>query len=65
MTTNTAPAAGVAESLRRLYFVRFGFALVWAGLLFTSASSLGPVAIALLVNRRWKRVPGLLPPLLV
>ncbi|WP_206794190.1 hypothetical protein [Amycolatopsis sp. MtRt-6] len=49
MTTNTAPAAGVAESLRRLYFVRFGFALVWAGLLFATASSLGPVAIALLV----------------
>ncbi|MEU0530714.1 hypothetical protein [Amycolatopsis tolypomycina] len=49
MTTNTASAVGPAESLRRLYFVRFGFALVWAGLLFTTASSLGPVAIALLV----------------
>ncbi|HET6706771.1 hypothetical protein [Amycolatopsis sp.] len=49
MTTNTAPAAGTAESLRRLYFARFGFALVWAGLLFATASSLGPVAIALLV----------------
>ncbi|WP_410645827.1 hypothetical protein [Amycolatopsis sp. lyj-346] len=49
MTTNTAPAAGTAESLRRLYFVRFAFALVWAGLLFATASSLGPVSIALLV----------------
>ena len=47
MTTNTAAAAG--ESLRRLYFVRFGFALVWAGLLFATASSLGPVSLALLV----------------
>ncbi|ONF74563.1 hypothetical protein [Amycolatopsis keratiniphila] len=36
-------------TLRRLYFVRFGFALVWAGLLFTSASKLGPVSVALLV----------------
>ncbi|KDN17279.1 membrane protein [Amycolatopsis rifamycinica] len=49
MTTNTAPAAGLAEPLRRLYFVRFAFALVWAGLLFATASSLGPVSIALLV----------------
>nr|WP_221472576.1 hypothetical protein [Amycolatopsis umgeniensis] len=35
--------------MRRLYFARFGFALVWAGLLFTSASKLGPVSVALLV----------------
>ncbi|MBE1577482.1 hypothetical protein ACFORH_09890 [Amycolatopsis roodepoortensis] len=39
----------LAPTLRRLYFARFGFALVWAGLLFTSASKLGPVSIALLV----------------
>ncbi|MEV6824020.1 hypothetical protein [Amycolatopsis sp. NPDC051102] len=43
MTTEIAP------SLRRLYFVRFAFALVWAGLLFVTASSLGPVSVALLV----------------
>ncbi|WP_410590321.1 hypothetical protein [Amycolatopsis sp. lyj-23] len=49
MTTNTTPAAGVAQTLRRLYFVRFGFALVWAGFLVATASSLGPVSIALLV----------------
>jgi uncharacterized membrane protein HdeD (DUF308 family) len=47
--TTTVPAADVASSLRRLYFVRFAFAIVWAGLLFTTASSLGPVAVALLV----------------
>lgn len=39
----------LAPTLRRLYFVRFGFALVWAGLLFASASKLGPVSVALLV----------------
>ncbi|GAA3990335.1 membrane protein [Allokutzneria multivorans] len=44
-TTTAAPAV----PLRRLYFLRFGFALVWAGLLFTSASTLGPLSIALLV----------------
>ncbi|MEV5712732.1 hypothetical protein AB0L41_02480 [Amycolatopsis mediterranei] len=49
MTTTTAPAAGVAPTLRRLYFVRFAFALVWAGLLFATASSLGPISVALLV----------------
>jgi uncharacterized membrane protein HdeD (DUF308 family) len=32
-----------------LYFVRFGFALVWAGLLFTTASKLGPISVTLLV----------------
>ncbi|MFD5250996.1 hypothetical protein ACFWIW_41035 [Amycolatopsis sp. NPDC058340] len=41
--------ATLAPVLRRLYFVRFGFALVWAALLFTSASELGPVSVALLV----------------
>ncbi|WP_433367952.1 hypothetical protein ACQPZX_40615 [Actinoplanes sp. CA-142083] len=36
-------------TLRRLYFVRFGFALVWAILLFASASDLGPLSVPLLV----------------
>jgi hypothetical protein len=50
MTTTTAPvAAGVAPALRRLYFVRFGFALVWAVLLVVTASSIGPVSATLLV----------------
>jgi len=34
--------------LRRLYFVRFGFAIVWAVLLFTT-KDLGPLATALLI----------------
>jgi uncharacterized membrane protein HdeD (DUF308 family) len=46
-TVTASPA--IAPSLRRLYFIRFGFALVWAGLLFTTASSLGPVSATLLV----------------
>ncbi|MDX8033446.1 hypothetical protein SK803_24780 [Lentzea sp. BCCO 10_0856] len=41
--TETAPA------LRRLYFARFGFAVVWAVLLFVTGSDLGPFGIALLV----------------
>ncbi|MDT7683857.1 MAG: hypothetical protein QOG57_4167 [Pseudonocardiales bacterium] len=50
MSTTTAPAAAtVAAALRRLYFVRFGFALVWAVALFLTASSIGPVSATLLV----------------
>ncbi|MEW2160708.1 hypothetical protein AB0950_36540 [Streptomyces sp. NPDC007189] len=50
MTTTTAPApATVASALRRLYLVRFGFALIWAVVLFLSASSIGPVSATLLV----------------
>jgi uncharacterized membrane protein HdeD (DUF308 family) len=47
--TTTVPDRGIAPSLRRLYFVRFAFAIVWAALLFTTASSLGPVSVTLLV----------------
>jgi uncharacterized membrane protein HdeD (DUF308 family) len=50
MTTTAAPlAATVASALRRLYFVRFGFALIWAVVLFSTASSIGPVSATLLV----------------
>jgi uncharacterized membrane protein HdeD (DUF308 family) len=49
-TGTVAASTAVAPALRRLYFVRFGFALVWAGLLFTSASKLGPVSVTLLVS---------------
>ncbi|MFF4632534.1 hypothetical protein [Streptomyces griseorubiginosus] len=54
MTTSTAPAPAsapdvVASALRRLYFVRFGFALLWAVALFSTASSIGPVSATLLV----------------
>lgn len=54
MTTTTAPAPAsapdaIASALRRLYFVRFGFALLWAVALFSTASSIGPVSATLLV----------------
>ena len=42
MSSSTLP-------LRRLYVVRFAFALVWAGLLVASASDLNPVSVVLLV----------------
>lgn len=48
MTTTTAPATG-APALRRLYVVRFWFALIWAVVLFLTASSIGPVSATLLV----------------
>ncbi|MFF7048021.1 hypothetical protein ACFY94_06555 [Streptomyces griseorubiginosus] len=54
MPTTTAPAPAsapdvVASALRRLYFVRFAFALIWAVALFSTASSIGPVSATLLV----------------
>ncbi len=48
-TTTTTLEAGAAPTLRRLYLVRFGFALVWAVLLFLTASSIGPLTAVLLV----------------
>jgi hypothetical protein len=41
--------SSIAPSLRGLYFVRFAFALAWSGLLFTTASSVNPVSVTLLV----------------
>lgn len=35
--------------LRRLYLVRFVFAVVWAALLFVTADTLGPLSVTLLV----------------
>lgn len=50
MTTIAAPtSAHIASALRRLYFVRFGFALVWAGLMFVIGASIGPVSATLIV----------------
>ncbi|MCC3301690.1 hypothetical protein [Arthrobacter sp. zg-Y895] len=50
MTTSTiqTPPA-ISPVLRKLYFVRFGFAIVWAVLIALTASTLGPVSIALLI----------------
>ncbi|MCM3300837.1 hypothetical protein ACPMJQ_31615 [Streptomyces pseudogriseolus] len=51
MTTLAAPPAptGTASALRRLYFVRFGFAIAWALVMFTMAKEITPVAAVLLV----------------
>jgi len=47
-TTSLSPST-TAASLRKLYFVRFGFAIGWAAAVFAVGSSLGPVTVALLV----------------
>ncbi|WP_030861757.1 hypothetical protein [Streptomyces sp. NRRL S-37] len=44
----TAPT-GVPAALRRLYFLRFAFAAVWAALLFTTAGTLGALGTVLLL----------------
>ena len=44
-----SPAVGLAPALRRLYLVRFGFAIVWAVLLVVTGPELGPARITLLV----------------
>jgi uncharacterized membrane protein HdeD (DUF308 family) len=44
-----AVARDSTSTLRRLYVVRFAFAIAWAALLATTASSLGAFAIALLI----------------
>ncbi|MFF9362424.1 hypothetical protein [Streptomyces griseoluteus] len=52
MASSTATPVSVKEdtgSLRRLYFLRFAFATVWAVLVFASARSLNPLSATLLV----------------
>jgi uncharacterized membrane protein HdeD (DUF308 family) len=41
--------SGTTPALRRLYLLRSGFAIVWAGLLALTASDLGVAAVVLLV----------------
>jgi uncharacterized membrane protein HdeD (DUF308 family) len=50
MTTLAAPGISTtAAVLRRLYFGRFAFAIVWALVMFTTVEHLGPLAVTLLV----------------
>ena len=49
MSAASPTITGVATSLRTLYFVRFGFAVVWAALVFAVGSSLSPLTTVLLV----------------
>jgi uncharacterized membrane protein HdeD (DUF308 family) len=49
-TVDSPTASKVAPALRRLYFVRFAFAIVWAILLFvTTKAGLSPAGVALIV----------------
>ncbi|MFF3257525.1 hypothetical protein ACFYWP_42655 [Actinacidiphila glaucinigra] len=41
--------AGTAAALRRLYFIRFGFAIAWALVMFSMAKEITPVGAVLLV----------------
>ncbi|WP_229073260.1 hypothetical protein [Actinoplanes sp. DH11] len=51
MSTTTAPSgtARTASALRRLYFVRAAFALVWAAVTIAAADGINPLAVALFV----------------
>ncbi|MDG4787753.1 hypothetical protein O7626_17715 [Micromonospora sp. WMMD1102] len=50
MTTVAAPGISTtAAALRRLYVVRFAFAIVWAAVMFAIADELDPVVAALFV----------------
>ncbi|MYV40390.1 hypothetical protein GT030_16340 [Streptomyces sp. SID1328] len=48
-TATPVPAKDDTRSLRRLYFLRFAFATVWAVLVFASAHTLSPLSATLLV----------------
>lgn len=48
-TGTVAEATSTTAGLRKLYYVRFGFAVIWAGLLALTGSTLNPASIALLV----------------
>lgn len=48
-STTITEESGSTAGLSMLYAARFTFAVVWAGLLAATASTLGPVSVALLV----------------
>lgn len=49
-STSSTSSPHLRQALRRLYLVRFAFAIVWAGLLFASRGDAGPLLTALLVS---------------
>ncbi|MCS5723428.1 hypothetical protein N1028_18665 [Herbiconiux sp. CPCC 203407] len=49
MTDLTAAPPAQGYVLRRLYFIRFAFALVWAGVLIATAAAQGPLLTVLVV----------------
>ncbi|MFD4787142.1 hypothetical protein ACFWN1_08730 [Streptomyces sp. NPDC058459] len=49
LVTSRAPTKNDTAALRRLYFLRFAFASVWAVLMFATAHTLSPLSATLLV----------------
>ena len=49
MTSSAASPTRLGVTLRRIYFIRFAIALVWAALIFVLAASGGPALTVLLV----------------
>jgi len=49
MTSETTSPSPLARALRRLYFIRFAFAIVWAGLLIATSAMAGPLLTILLI----------------
>lgn len=49
--TTTSPTSSLVfgKALRRLYFIRFAFAVVWAGILLATSSTVGPLLTVLLI----------------
>lgn len=49
-STETTNPSTFSEALRRLYLIRFAFAVVWAGLLFLAVGTTGPLLTILLIS---------------
>ena len=50
MTTSSATSTSTfSAALRRLYFIRFAFAIVWAALMFATSTMAGPILTILLI----------------
>jgi uncharacterized membrane protein HdeD (DUF308 family) len=49
MTSSAASSTRPGATLRRIYVIRFAFALVWAALIFVTSSTIGPLTTVLLV----------------
>lgn len=47
--SETTTSSTLSSALRRLYFVRFGFAVAWAALLFLTGGTMGPFLTILLI----------------
>ncbi|GAB2480475.1 DUF308 domain-containing protein [Nocardiopsis aegyptia] len=48
-TTQATSPSTFSQALRRLYLLRFAFAVVWSGLLFTTSTMAGPILTIVLI----------------